>query len=141
MKPFILGLLLTYSTSANAEEPIFVPLKEGEAAPFDGRLFNSAAVSKFIIENKMKVEQCNVQIDYEVGKANAKSKYKFDLHSAKCEADDQRFQDLISIRDDEIKFLRKAYNPPKYHWWAVAGFTFGSVATVGIMYSIAPGLR
>ncbi len=141
MKSFILGFLLVYSPPANAEEPTFIPLKRGQPAPFEGRLFNNAAVSKFIIEDRMKIEQCDVQIEYEVGNANVASKYKFDLHTAKCEADDQRLQDMIAIRDDEIEFLRKAYNPPKSHWWAIAGFTFGSMATVGVMYSIAPGLR
>ena len=93
MKSFILAFLLVYSPPANAEEPVFTPLKKGEVAPFDGRLFNNAAVSKFIVEDRLKVEQCNVQIEYEVDKANAASKYRFDLHSAKCEADDQRLQE------------------------------------------------
>ena len=86
MKSFILAFLLVYSPPANAEEPTFIPLKKGQPAPFEGRLFNDAAVSKFIVEDRLKIEQCNVQIEYEVDKANAASKYKLDLHSAKCEA-------------------------------------------------------
>ena len=141
MKSLILGFLLAWSPAAHAEEPEFAVLKEGEAAPFTGRLFNDAAVSKLIVQDKFKIEQCNIQIEYEVGKANAASKYQYDLLSARSEADDQRYQDLLSIRDDEIKFLRKAYEPPNNHWWLAAGFVVGAGSAIGIMYAIAPGVR
>ena len=136
-----LMILLLASPMAHAEEPTFKTLKKGEAAPFDGRLLNNAAIAKFIVEDRTKIEQCNIQVEYEVGKANTKSKYKLDLLTAKCEADDQRLQDMIAIRDDEIKFLRKSYEPPKNHWWLAAGFVVGASASVGIMYAVAPGLR
>ena len=134
-------ILLLASPMAHAEEPTFKTLKKGEAAPFDGRLLNNAAIAKFIVEDRTKIEQCNIQVEYEVGKANTKSKYKHDLLTAKCEADDQRLQDMIAIRDDEIKFLRKSYEPPKNHWWLAVGFVVGASASVGIMYAVAPGLR
>ena len=141
MRGLILGFLLAYSPSANAEEPTFTPLKKGQPAPFDGRLFNDAAVSQFIVQDKLKVEQCNIQIEYEIGKANAASNYKFNLLSAKCEADDQRLQDMIQIRDDEVEFLRKAYEPPKHHWWLSGGVVIGAASAIGIMYAVAPGLK
>ena len=134
-------ILLLICPVAHAEEPTFKTLKKGEVAPFDGRLLNNAAIAKFIVEDRTKIEQCNIQVEYEVGKANAASKYKHDLLTARCEADDQRLQDMIAIRDDEIKFLRKAYEPPKNHWWLVAGFVVGASTSVGIMYAVAPGLR
>jgi len=136
-----LMILLLACPVAHAEEPTFKTLKKGEAAPFDGRLLNNAAIAKFIVEDRTKIEQCNIQTEYEVGKANLKSKYQHDLLTAKCEADDQRLQDMISIRDEEIKFLRKAYEPPKHHWWLAAGFVVGAGTSVGIMYAVAPGLR
>ena len=139
----MLGLiiLLLACPVAHADEPVFMNIKKGEKALFDGRLLNDAAIAKFIVENKTKVQQCNIQIEYEVGKANANSKYKHDLLTARCEADDQRLQDMISIRDDEIKFLRKSYEPPKDHWWLAGGFVVGAASAIGIMYAVAPGLR
>lgn len=139
----MLGLiiLLLACPVAHADEPKFMNMKKGDKALFDGRLLNDAAIAKFIVENKTKVEQCNIQIEYEVGKANAKSKYRNDLLTAKCEADDQRLQDMITIRDDEIKFLRKSYEPPKDHWWLAGGFVVGAASAIGIMYAVAPGLR
>ena len=138
----MLGLIILLACPvAHAEEPVFTTIKEGESAPFDGRLLNNAAIAKFIIEDRTKIEQCNVQIEYEVSKANSKSKYGYDLLTAKCEADDQRVQDMIMVRDDEISFLRKAFDPPKTHWWLAGGFLLGSASAVGIMYAVAPGLR
>ena len=139
----MLGLiiLLLVCPVAHADEPVFMNIKKGDKALFDGRLLNNAAIAKFIVEDKTKVEQCNIQIEYEVGKANAKSKYQYDLLTTKCEADDQRLQDMIAIRDDELKFLRKSYEPPKHHWWLAGGFVVGATSAIGIMYAVAPGLR
>jgi len=139
----MLGLMILLLTCpvAHAEEPTFKTLKKGEAAPFDGRLLNNAAIAKFIVEDRTKIEQCNIQVDYEVGKANTKSKYQYDLLTARCEADDQRLQDMISIRDDEIKFLRKSFEPPKHQWWLAGGFVIGAASAIGIMYAVTPGLR
>ena len=136
-----LVILLLSTPVAHADEPTFTTLKKGDAAPFGGRLLNNAAIAKFIVEDRTKIEQCNIQIEYEVGKANADSKYKHDLLSTKCEADDQRLQDMIAIRDDEIKFLRKAYEPPKHQWWLAGGFVVGAASAIGIMYAVTPGLR
>lgn len=136
-----LMILLLACPVAHAEEPTFKTLKKGEVAPFSGRLLNNAALAKFIIEDRTKVEQCNIQIEYEVGKANATSKYKYDLLTARCEADDQRLQDMIVIRDEEIKFLRKSYEPPKHHWWLAGGFVIGASTAIGIMYAVTPGLK
>jgi len=141
MKNLILGALLIWSPAALGEDPQFTTLKKGDTAPFDGRLFNNAAVSKLIVEDRMKIEQCNIQIEYEIGKANAASKYEYDVLYAKSEAADQRLNDVLDIRDEEIKFLRKSYEPPKHQWWLAGGFIIGASSAIGIMYAISPGLR
>ena len=138
----MIGLLLLLTTSAAyAEDPTFTTLKKGEPAPFNGRLLNDAAVSQFIIQDRMKVEQCNIQIEYDLAKQKAALKYDYDLLTVRCEADDQRLQDMIAIKGDEIKFLRKSYGPPKNHWWLMGGVVIGAASSIGIMYAVAPGLR
>lgn len=138
----MLGLIILLACPvAHAEEPTFATMKKGETAPFDGRLLNNAAITKFIVEDRTKIEQCNIQVEYEVNKTNTKSKYKYDILATKCEADDQRLQDMITIRDDEIKFLRKSFEPPKNHWWVAGGFLAGTASTIAVMYAVTPGLR
>ena len=40
-------------------EPQFTKLEAGESAPWAGRLFNDEAISKLIVTDKFKVEECN----------------------------------------------------------------------------------
>ena len=141
MKAFLLGLLLSYPSVAFAEDPKFTEVKEGQPAPFDGRLLNDAAISKLIIENRFKVDQCDIQIDYEVSKAKTKDQYKYDLLLARSEADDMRLNDMIVIRDDHIKELQKHIKPSNKHWWLGGGFVIGAGSAIAIMYAVTPGLR
>tara|TARA_R100001082_G_C4314568_1_gene138369 strand:+ start:220 stop:633 length:414 start_codon:yes stop_codon:yes gene_type:complete len=137
-----MGFLLAWSSAANgAEEAKFSNIKQGEAAPFDGRLFNDAAVSKIIVDNQFQNLECKLRVDFEIGQVKAEEQYRYDILYAKSEADNQRFTDVINIRDEHIKSLEKYVRPSNAHWWAIGGFTVGAGATIGVMYAIAPGLR
>ena len=65
-----------------------------------------------------------------------KEQYKYDILLAKSEAADIRLNDLITIRDEELEFLRKQYEPSKNHWWLAGGFFVGAATSIGIMYAI-----
>ena len=52
-------------------DPQFTELKQGEVAPFDGRLLNDEAIIKISVEDKFKARQCDLQIDYEKQKQKA----------------------------------------------------------------------
>tara|TARA_R100000388_G_scaffold94956_1_gene84438 strand:- start:3036 stop:3446 length:411 start_codon:yes stop_codon:yes gene_type:complete len=135
MKYLLVGMLLTYSNPAIAG-PQFSNLKKGDKAPFDGRLLNNEAISKLIVENRLKLEQCDVQIDYQVKKAKAEEKYKYDLLTAKCEAADERLNDIIEIRNDRIKELQKQIKPSRSNWWFVGGFAAGVATSIGIFRTV-----
>jgi demethoxyubiquinone hydroxylase (CLK1/Coq7/Cat5 family) len=143
MKYLLMGALLTWSSAANGEDekPKFSNIKQGEVAPFDGRLFNDAAVSKIIVDNQFGNLECKLRVDFEIGQVRAAEQYKYDILYAKSEADNQRFTDVISIRDQHIQSLEKYVRPSNAHWWAIGGFTVGAGAAIGIMYAITPGLR
>ena len=142
MKSLLIGFLLAWSNPAHADENAeFTNIQKGEPAPFTGRLLNNAAVKMFIVDDKLKVEQCNIQIEYEVGKAQIAERYKYDLLVARSEADDERLNDMIEIRDDRIKSLEKYVKPSDKHWWLTGGVVIGASAAIGIMYAVAPGLR
>ena len=132
---FYLMLLLACPV-AHAEEPVFVPVQEGDVVPFDGRLFNDAAVAKLIVDKQFEGKQCDLRIDYEVSLMKTQEQYRYDILLAKSEADDMRLNDLINIRDEELQFLRKQSEPSKNHWWVAGGFLFGAATSIGIMYAI-----
>ena len=142
MKHLFMGFLLAWSSAANGQdEAKFTNLKEGEAAPFDGRLFNDPAVSKLIVDYQFKNLECKLRVDYEIGQVKAEERYNYDLLYAKSEADNQRLNDMVQIRDEHIKSLEKYVKPSSSHWWVLGGFAVGSATTVGIMYAIVPGLK
>ena len=143
MKYLFMGALLTWSSAANGEDekPKFSNIKQGEVAPFDGRLFNDAAVSKIIVDNQFGNLECKLRVDFEIGQVRAEEQYKYDILYAKSEADNQRFTDVINIRDQHIQSLEKYVRPSNAHWWAIGGFTVGAGAAIGIMYAIKPGIQ
>ena len=142
MKHVLMGFLLAWSSAANgSEEAKFTNLKQGEVAPFDGRLFNDPAVSRLIVDHQFRDLECKIRVDFEIGQANAASQYKYDLLYAKSEADNQKYQEIINIRDEHIKSLEKYVRPSNAHWWIAAGFVAGAGSAIGIVYAVAPGLR
>ena len=143
MKYLLMGALLTWSSAANGEDekPKFSNIKQGEAAPFDGRLFNDAAVSKIIVDNQFGNLECKLRVDFEIGQVRAEEQYKYDIFYAKSEADNQKYQEIIDIRDQHIQSLEKYVRPSNAHWWAIGGFTVGAGAAIGIMYAIKPGIQ
>ena len=138
-----MGALLTWSSAANGddEKPKFSNIKQGEVAPFDGRLFNNAAVSKIIVDSQFQNLECKLRVDFEIGQVKAEEQYRYDILYPKSEADNQRFTDVINIRDQHIQSLEKYVRPSNAHWWVAAGFVTGAATTIGIVYAIAPGIR
>ncbi len=138
MKYFLLGFLMTWSNAAHAfeQKPKFTKLNQGQKAPFEGRLFNNAAVSKLIVENRLMVEQCDIQIEYHVSRAVEKEKYNYNLLTAKCESADERLTDLLTIKQDEIDKLNKLVKPSKNSWWLAGGFIAGVGTSIAIMHAV-----
>ena len=55
--------MLLFLLSTALADPMLIHLKEGDVAPFDGRLMNDEAVANIIAGNEMSVEQCEIQKD------------------------------------------------------------------------------
>lgn len=129
----MLGLLFISLAFA---EPQFTGLKEGEPAPFAGRLFNDEAVAKLIIEDKFKVEQCNLQIEYEKKKIEALHKYQIDKVSIELNSQIKILESKVDLRDQRIKELEKLSKPIKPIYYIAGGFLVGAGATIGITYAV-----
>jgi len=128
--------LLMACPVAHAEVPEFTALKKGEEAPFDGRLFNNAAIAQLIVAKRFEGKECELRVDYEVGLMKVHEKYKYDILSATCEADDMRLNELIDIKEDENKHLRDQMKPNRNGWWLAGGFITGVATAIGIMHVV-----
>jgi hypothetical protein len=123
-------------SSSIAADPQFTKLKKGEAAPWDGRLFNDEAVAKFIVEDRLKVDQCDIQTSYflKVQKAEIDLAYKKDLIDLNTSV--AILEQKVSLRNDRIIELESLKTPPNPLWYTTAGFLLGSAVTIAITYSV-----
>jgi hypothetical protein len=129
---FGLYLLLGVATA----EPQFTHLKTGECAPFDGRLLNDEAITKIAVEDKFKLQQCNLQIDYEL----QKQKQYLDLQSQKEKIElDMKIsvlEEKVKLREERILSLEKLSSPVRPAVYIAAGFVLGAGATIGIVHAV-----
>ena len=117
-------------------EPQFTELKEGEVAPFDGRLLNTEAIIKLAVEDQFKIQQCEIQIDYELSKQKA----LFDLEKQreKIDSDTQIkiLTEKVNLREERIDGLEKLSSPIKPSLYIAAGFVLGAGATIAIVHAV-----
>ena len=132
MTSFFMFLLMACPV-AHADVPKFTSIEKGEEAPFSGRLFNDEALAIIIVDKKFEGKECELRVSYEVDLMKAHEKYKYDILSATCEADDMRLSELINIRDQENKYLREQIKPNRSGWWLAGGFITGMATAIGIV--------
>ena len=112
---FLVGL-------ANAE-PQFSELQKGDPAPFTGRILNDEAITKLLVEDQFKVQQCDLQITYSLDYEYKQEKITF--------ATDLKILDAkLKLRDQRIKELEKLKSPRSPFLNAALGFVAGATTTV-----------
>ena len=126
---FLLSLLF-------AEEPKYKNLKEGEVAPWDGRLLNEAAMRILVEESATKDMVCEAKTAFELNKLKIEEKYRYDVLKVQTDAEIKKLNELISLQDEHIKQL----NPQNNIWPAIGGFIGGAAISIGIMYAVKPGI-
>ena len=129
----MLGILLSALCFA---DPQFVVLEEGETAPFSGRLLNDEAIIKLSVEDSFKVEQCNLQINYELEKQKLELELKFEKEKIQLETDKQILQEKVKLRDETIKQLQDLRKPWPPVFYASGGFFVGAATTIAILYAV-----
>ena len=126
---FLLSILL-------AEEPKYKDLKEGDVAPWDGRLLNEPAMRILVEESATKDLVCETKTAYELNKLRIEEKYRYDVLKVKTDAEIHKLNELIKLQDEHIKELR----PQNNIWPVIGGFIAGAGISIGIMYAVKPGI-
>ena len=121
---------------ALAENPTYSFLDEGEVAPFKGILFNDAAVKELAVEDKLKAETCQIEINYYVERAQAEKQLEYDLLKAETTAEMDKMNEMILIRDERIIDLEKQIKPQRPFWWMFGGFVIGTTSAIATFYSV-----
>ena len=129
---FVLFFLL----SAAVAEPKFTKLNEGEVAPWTGRLFNDEAVVKFIVEDRLKVDQCEIQTSYALEVLSAELDLEYKKELIILNADISVLEQKALLRNDRIAGLESLKTPHNPFWYSIGGILVGSGITIGIAHAV-----
>ena len=118
-------------------------LKKGQKAPFDGIFLNSIAAAQMLAEKKYTLEECNIEIEFELEKQKAKFDLMLESANLSLEAANSRHGAIIKIKDDEITRLQELAieRPGDYsEWWLAGGVVIGIALSIGI-FAIATEMK
>ena len=128
--------MLLFLLSTALAEPMLIHLKEGDVAPFDGRLMNDEAVVNIIAESELPLEQCEIKTELQVSIVKAELQLEIDYLKAELETEQAKNSTLLELRDTEISALRKEMKPNKTMWAFFGGFLLASGTSLGTYYSV-----
>ena len=129
-------LLLTGLLLAD-DSPKYKTLKQGEIAPWDGRLLNDLAFKKIMADNYALNLECQASTEFELNKQEISHNFKYELLESKYNIDKEMYESLLKSKDEYIKKLE----PQDNTLWAAGGFVIGAGITIGIVYALAPGVQ
>jgi hypothetical protein len=117
-------------------EPQSQNVEKGEPAPFHGRIFNDEAVAEIIAQKEIAKDECAINMSYQEQTIVAKHDLELQLLRSELEYEKQKGEKLVAIRDEQIEKLQEHYKPRNGLWWAIGGFTVGTLSSLGIYYSV-----
>jgi len=119
---------------ALASEPDYVRVEEGDVAPISGILLTEEALAEIIAQNEREVEQCKIDAEYTFKEYQAQQTLQYDLLDVRYRSEIQMYQDMIAIRDEQIKKDKK--RDVWQRWSTYSAFVLGVGTTVGITYAV-----
>ena len=128
----VLALLLISST-ALADDGKFAVLEEAQPAPFDGVLFDKAAVADIMTEKTTWQSQCDIEVEYQLDVAGTEFELERKNFNIRYEALDEEYKLIVEQKDAEIVKLQetiKKQSPPNKWWWFGVGGASGAIVTV-----------
>ena len=117
-------------------EAQFTNLKVGEPAPFNGRLLNDEALATLVVNQESIEEACQIEVDYELEKAQAKWNYDFELMKISLEGKLERSEARVEAQQQELDYLRATVKPNRTFLWVSTGFIVGTATSVAIFNSV-----
>ena len=129
-------MILMLLASIAYGEAQFTNLKVGEPAPFNGRLLNDEALATLVVNQESIEEACQIEVDYELEKAQAKWNYDFELMKISLEGKLERSEARVEAQQQELDYLRATVKPNRTFLWVSTGFVIGTATSVAILNSV-----
>ena len=127
--------LCTIPAVAYAEEPDekITTLRQGQAAPYSGTLFNTSAAARLQVDLQFTEASCKLETDRQLGLLRSKLQLDIDLLQAQLKSQQQLHKDVLLIKNDQIKFLESYSLETKWYdsneFWLVTGLVAGIAVT------------
>jgi len=124
-------LLINLSLAADLS---YTEIKENERAPFSGVLMTNDALVQLIATQESEIKTCELSKETELSLQKNNLDTKYQLYEARCESEKKMNEELIAIRDEQIKKdkLKDVIQRTAFF----VGFALGSATSVGIVYSL-----
>jgi hypothetical protein len=138
MFKFVLTIMLAIIplTATANDLPQITPLEQGQEAPYSGILYNPAAVAETIAQREALIAQHNLNL--EILEEGLRAELGLTIANLQADLDgcNQNYNQMIAIKDEQIKNLQElALDSNDSHWWLAGGILSGVLITVGIVYA------
>lgn len=130
----MLTVFLLLANLAYAADTSYTHVKKGQSVPFDGVLMTNDALVQMIATQESEVKTCELNSQTQMSLQRNELNLKYDLYEAKCEAENKMNEELIALRDEQLKKDRIKDFIQRTAFFG--GFALGSAATIGIVYSL-----
>ena len=120
----------TTSTTGN-----FTFLNKGDPAPFEGTLFDPAAVAKILADKQFAKKDCELKIKYEKDLKDAKCTRDTKLLKSELEIEKKKFDLIVAAQKEEIETLRNLAKGSDSTLWAAIGFALGAASSIAIFFA------
>jgi len=135
---FLCTIIILLPNIAKSNQGRVASLSEGQVAPFTGVLFDETFAARLIAEEEHKQLECNLKINFELEKMEAK--HALEMANVQATLDVLRTQhsSLVTIKDSEIKRLQELAlkNPnDNANWWFGGGVVIGIITSIVIFYA------
>ena len=128
--------MILFLLSLAQAEPLMMRMEKGQTTPFDGRLFNDEAVATILADSEAVMQQCEIRKDLEWKVQVAELQYKHDVLASEHASLTYKHDKMMEIRDEEIEVLRRQGSTKRSTWMFLAGFGFGTGASLATYYSV-----
>jgi len=127
-----------YAQDNSSDVPKYTHLELGEPAPFAGTLFNPVATAQLITEHQYSMSECDLRVEYELAKLEARYTLQIDSLNASANAQNERLNLLIEAKELEIDTYREmALEQPNKNndWWLLGGTVAGIGLSLGVFFA------
>ena len=126
--------LFAFVSTLWAADLDYANVDKGDPAPFTGKLLTHDALAQIIATHEKEMLQADLDKEYELQKTTDRLNLKYDLYYARAEADKEMYQQMIELRDEEIKIQARKDWIQRLAFFG--GFALGTATTIGITYSV-----